>query len=70
MPTISPWREMAREPFRIPATKQQPRKAMMRAASLRFVIFSFQIRAEKMTTKAGAVYSRMAATASEETCWL
>ena len=70
MPSSRPLGVTARDPPSSPATQQQPKKAMIRARSFCFVIFSRQNRAESSTTKVGAVYSRMADTAREETCWL
>ena len=52
----------------MPLTKEQPRKAAARAASFRLVMGSFHKTALVTTTKVGAVYSRIAATAREHCC--
>ena len=64
METLSP------PPLQMPVTKVQPRKAITRAASFFLVNLSLKKMVDMMTTKVGAVYSRMAAMAREDTCWL
>ena len=56
-------------PENTPHTRAQPTSVSSRASSFFFVTGAFHKRADRITTKDGAVYSRMDATAREHIFW-
>ena len=66
MPSSRPVTDTVSEPLIMPLTSTQPRKDTTSAITLRFVMGAFQNRADISTTKEGARYSKIPATAKEQ----